>query len=51
MLPAREQLGDLLLEMGQAADAAAQYEAVLKSSPGRRNSLRGLEAAQRVAEP
>ena len=51
VLPAREQLGDLLLEMGQAADAAAQYKAVLKSSPGRRNSLRGLEAAQRGAAP
>jgi hypothetical protein len=51
VLPAREQLGDLLLEMGQAAEAAAQYDAVLKNSPGRRNSLRGLEAAQRVAAP
>lgn len=49
VLPAREQLGDLLREMGQAADAAAQYETVLKSSPGRRNSLLGLEAAKRIA--
>jgi hypothetical protein len=49
VLPAREQLGDLLLDLGQPADAAAQYETVLKSSPGRRNSLRGLEAAKRIA--
>jgi tetratricopeptide (TPR) repeat protein len=51
VLPAREQLGDLLLEIGQLADAAVQYETVLKSSPGRRNSLRGLEAAKRIAAP
>ena len=46
VLPAREQLGDLLLEIGQPARAAAEYELVLQSSPGRRNSLRGLETAR-----
>ena len=46
VLPAREQLGDLLLELGRPANAATEYELVLQRSPGRRNSLRGLEAAQ-----
>ena len=46
VLPAREQLGDLLLELGQPANAAAEYALVLQRSPGRRNSLRGLEAAR-----
>jgi tetratricopeptide (TPR) repeat protein len=47
LLPAREQLGDLLAEIGKPQDAAKAYEAVLKSSPGRRNSVRGLENAKR----
>jgi tetratricopeptide (TPR) repeat protein len=47
MLPAREQLGDLLVELGKAEEAVPAYEAVLKSSPGRRNSLHGLERAKR----
>ena len=46
LLPAREQLGDLLMELGAPGDAIAAYEEVLKSSPGRRNSLRGLEQAK-----
>ena len=48
VLPAREQLADLLLETGRPTEAAAQYEIVLQSSPGRRNSLVGLEAAKRA---
>jgi tetratricopeptide (TPR) repeat protein len=47
MLPAREQLADLLVELGHAQQAVPLYEEVLKSSPGRRNSLRGLEKAKR----
>jgi hypothetical protein len=47
LLPAREQLGDLLMELGTSAEAGAAYQEVLKSSPGRRNSLRGLEQAKR----
>ncbi len=43
LLPAREQLADLLVELGKPAEAVSEYEEVLKSSPGRRNSLRGLE--------
>jgi tetratricopeptide (TPR) repeat protein len=48
MLPAREQLGDLFVELGKADQAVRAYEAVLKSSPGRRNSVRGLESAKQM---
>jgi hypothetical protein len=44
-LPPRELLGDLLLEAGRAPDAAAQYALALKSAPGRRRSLQGLDQA------
>ncbi|HZI89004.1 MAG TPA: hypothetical protein VFD83_00970 [Candidatus Polarisedimenticolia bacterium] len=47
LLPAREQLADLLLETGKPAEAVAAYEAVLKMSPGRRNAIAGLAAAKR----
>jgi len=47
LLPAREQLADLLVEVGKADEAVPAYEAVLKSSPGRRNNLRGLDQAKR----
>lgn len=45
LLPAREQLGDLLMELGRSAEAAEAYATVLKTSPGRRNSTRGLKRA------
>jgi hypothetical protein len=47
VLPAREQLGDLLLEQDQARDALAAYEAALAVAPNRYNSLLG---ARRAAE-
>jgi tetratricopeptide (TPR) repeat protein len=50
IIPAREMLADLLLELNQPQKARAEYEAVLKDSPKRRNALAGLAAAaQRVA--
>ena len=52
-LPARELLGDMLLEMGQPAEALAAYEASLRVAPGRFNSLyggaRAAERSQNVA--
>jgi len=45
VLPAREQLGDLLLDQGQAKDALAAYEASLTVAPGRFNSLLGAMRA------
>jgi tetratricopeptide (TPR) repeat protein len=47
ILPAREMLGDLLLEVGQPAQALKEYETVLQDSPNRFNSLYG---AARAAE-
>jgi predicted Zn-dependent protease len=47
VLPAREQLADLLAELGRPADALAEYEASLRSAPARFNSYAG---AARAAE-
>jgi tetratricopeptide (TPR) repeat protein len=46
-VPIREQLGSLLLEVGQAKEAQREFEAALKIYPGR---FRGLYGAARAAE-
>src|SRR5213595_228375 len=46
-VPIREQLGNLLLETGQAKEAQREFEAALKIYPGR---FRGLYGAARAAE-
>jgi hypothetical protein len=47
ILPAREQLGSLLLEENDPVAALREFELSLAQSPGRRNSLAGaLKAAQ-----
>ncbi len=51
VLPAREQLADLLAELGQPKDAIAAYEQSLRSAPARYNSLLGLaQAAERSGD-
>jgi tetratricopeptide (TPR) repeat protein len=47
ILPAREQLADLLADLGKPAEALAEYEASLRSAPARFNSFLG---AARAAE-
>jgi len=47
VLPARELLGDLLLEMHRPAAALREYQATLRESP---NRLNGLYGAARAAE-
>jgi tetratricopeptide (TPR) repeat protein len=47
VLPAAELLGDLLMELGQYADARKAYDASLERSP---NRLYGLSGAARAAE-
>ncbi|HEU5285449.1 MAG TPA: hypothetical protein VFU20_02930 [Sphingomicrobium sp.] len=47
ILPAREQLGELLLELGRPAEAQAEFEASLKRAPRR---LAGLYGAARSAK-
>src|SRR5258708_10662366 len=49
-LPAREQLGDLLLELKRPADALEAYETMLKTPPGRFDSLWGAGRAPELAE-
>src|SRR6266568_400215 len=46
-VPIREQLGSLLLELGQKKEAQREFEAVLKIYPGR---FRGLYGAAQAAE-
>src|SRR5215831_16309444 len=46
-VPIREQLGSLLLEMGQPKEAQREFEAALKIYPGR---FRGLYGAAQAAE-
>jgi hypothetical protein len=45
VLPARELLGDMLLETHHPAEALAAYEAVLRDAPGRFNALAGASRA------
>jgi len=47
ILPAREQLGELLLELGRASEALTEYETSLTRSPRR---LAGLYGAARAAK-
>jgi tetratricopeptide (TPR) repeat protein len=49
VLPARELLGDMLMEVGRYGDALKAYEATLRISPNRFNSLAGAgRAAERA---
>ena len=45
VLPARELLGDMLLETRHPVEALAEYEAVLRDSPRRFNALAGASRA------
>jgi hypothetical protein len=47
MIPARELLGDMLMELNRPADALAQYEASIAKEP---NRFRGLYGAALAAE-
>jgi tetratricopeptide (TPR) repeat protein len=45
VLPAREQLGDLLAELGRPKEALAEYERALKTAPARYNGRLGAALA------
>ena len=49
ILPAREQLGELLLERGQSAEALVEFEASLKRAPGRLGGTYGAARAAKLA--
>lgn len=48
-MPAREMLGDILLELKQPAQALAEYEASLKEEPSRFDGLYGAARAAELA--
>jgi hypothetical protein len=48
IVPARELLGDMLLETGNPSDALAAYQASAKREPQRRRGLEGIERAHRA---
>jgi tetratricopeptide (TPR) repeat protein len=49
LLPAREQLADLLMELGDGSAALAEYESAMRMQPARYNALLGAAlAAERV---
>jgi tetratricopeptide (TPR) repeat protein len=51
VLPARELLADLLVELGRYPEALAEYEATLEANPGRLNALRGAaQAAEKAGQ-
>jgi len=49
VIPARELLGDMLLELGQPEKAVAEFEAVLRGAPNRFNALYGAAKAADLA--
>ena len=49
LLPVREQLGDLLLELRQPAAALQEFEVSFRSTPNRFNGLYGAARAARLA--
>lgn len=52
IVPAREQLGDLLLEQNRPREALREFETSLKNAPGRRGSLSGAtRAAELTGDP
>jgi tetratricopeptide (TPR) repeat protein len=46
IVPAREQLGELLLEQGKPAEAKKEFQQALVNAPGRRGALRGMSEAE-----
>ena len=49
IVPAREQLGDMLLENRRAGDALREYKVALAESPNRRGALTGAARAAELA--
>jgi Tfp pilus assembly protein PilF len=49
ILPARELLGEMLLELKQPAQAMGEFEATLSTAPNRFNSLSGAARAAKLS--
>lgn len=50
ILPARELLGDMLLDSGRPAEALTEYEASLRQAPNRFNGLHGAARAAELSD-
>ena len=51
VVPAREELGELLLQLGRPAEALQAFQASLVQAPGRRGSLvGGIAAAEKIGD-
>jgi tetratricopeptide (TPR) repeat protein len=48
VIPAREQLGDLLLQLHRPSEAAAAFRTSLVNAPNRRGAMQGLSQAQQT---
>jgi hypothetical protein len=48
IVPAREQLGDMLLESNRASEALNEFEKILTMAPQRRGALMGLAQARQI---
>jgi tetratricopeptide (TPR) repeat protein len=48
IVPAREQLGDMLLESNHASEALNEFEQILKMAPQRRGALMGQAQARQI---
>ena len=49
IVPAREQLGDLLLKQGDPGQASEEFKTVLANAPGRRGALQGAAQAAKLS--
>lgn len=49
ILPARENLAEMLLQAGRQQEARAEFDAVLKVAPGRYNAMAGAKKSEAVA--
>ncbi len=49
ILPAREMLGDMLLQLEQPTQAMSEFEAVLRTAPSRFNALAGAARAAKLS--
>jgi tetratricopeptide (TPR) repeat protein len=50
IVPARENLAEMLLQAGQLQPARAEFQAVLKVAPGRYNAMAGLKKSRGTAD-
>ncbi len=49
IIPAREMLADMLMEMKRTSDALHEYEIVLKNAPNRFDALLGAGRAEQAS--